>query len=309
MSSSSSHAGLQRLTPWSTSVRSGRRNAVSTSSTSSLALNEETDANLSSSWRPLESNNEANPTVGNGTKSAKNGCDASAKGGSGSTGKHRPRTIRSFNARLNSCAQKGNYLEVLSLIEGFHSGKVLVSGSLNTYSYTILVKAYCNAGNLKAARALLDEMKGFDENQRPNRFTYNTLLNGCVRWNAMKSASEIFAIMEQSDNIELHPDHVTYTTLIKGFAANGEMESAKKLLSLLQQHPDPNCKPNHVTYNTMIKGYASCADMESAERIVEQMRQQTCPQSGKKGTNAGTEQSRVWLLTLPVCVQSVHPTK
>ena len=196
----------------------------------------------------------------------------------------RPRTIRSFNARLNSFAQKGNFNEILALIDSVHNGQLELSDPLNTYSYTILVKAYCNAGSLKAARELLREMETFDENQRPNRFTYNTLLNGCVRWNHMSTATELFNVMKSSNDMNLQPDHVTFTTLIKGLASNGDMDAAEELLKMLQNHQDPRCRPNHVTYNTMIKGYTSCGDMESAERIMNEMRRQIDPVSRKQGT-------------------------
>jgi len=185
--------------------------------------------------------------------------------------KPRCKTIRSFNARLNSFAQKGNYQEILSLIEDVQNGTISLSGPLNTYSFTILLKAYCNAANLSAARKLLDTMHQFDEQKRPNRFTYNTLLNAFIRWEDMRGATELFEFMETSPNEDLRPDHVTYTTLMKGYAASGDMEGASRLFQRLRHHPDPDCRPNQVTYNTMLKGFVAEADMESADQLLEQM--------------------------------------
>lgn len=188
-----------------------------------------------------------------------------------STAKPRAKTIRSFNARLNNFAQKGNYLEILSLIEEVQNGTVSISGPLNTYSFTILLKAYCNAGNLSAARKLLDTMHTFDENKRPNRFTYNTLMNAFIRWEDMNGATELFQLMESNVDENIHPDHVTYTTLMKGYAASGNMEAALVLFQRLRDHPDPKCRPNQVTYNTMLKGFVAEGDMDSADRLMEEM--------------------------------------
>lgn len=185
--------------------------------------------------------------------------------------KPRSKTIRSFNARLNSLAQKGNYVEVLSLIEDVENGTITLSGPVNTYSFTILLKAYCNAANLPAARKLLDTMHKFDEHKRPNRFTYNTLMNAFIRWEDMKGATELFELMETSPHPNIRPDHVTYTTLMKGYAASGDMKGAAHLFQRLRHHPDPDCRPNQVTYNTMLKGFVAEGNMDSADHLLEQM--------------------------------------
>lgn len=195
----------------------------------------------------------------------------SAEGGGGGGLQSRQRSIRSFNARLNSFAQKGNYNEVLALIDSTQRGEVELASPLNTYSYTILVKAYCNAGNIVAAETLVHEMNGLAPSQRPNRFTYNILLNACVRLDDMHRASTLFKIMENSSDESLRPDHVTFTTLMKGYAAQGDMMAAHALLTRLLHHPDPLYRPNHVTYNTMLKGFAANGDLDGAERLLQQM--------------------------------------
>ncbi|CEO98369.1 hypothetical protein PBRA_006483 [Plasmodiophora brassicae] len=186
--------------------------------------------------------------------------------------KPRSKTIRSFNARLNGLAQKGHYNEVLAMIQSVKAGLVDISGPLNTYTYTILVKSYCNGRNLTAALDLLEQMKSFPPSQQPNRFTYNTIINACVKLDEIDQARSLFRIMEESEDPDLEPDHVTYTTLMKGLSNCGRMEEAEHLLHRLKNHQDPKCRPNQVTYNTMLKGYSTSGDMDAAELMLVQMR-------------------------------------
>ncbi|KMS94319.1 hypothetical protein BVRB_022600, partial [Beta vulgaris subsp. vulgaris] len=127
--------------------------------------------------------------------------------------------VRSFNTKINLLAQQGKHREVLEMIdEARASGDKSLQEALNTQTFTILVKAYCNNGNLEAAEYMVEEMRSFDEHQRPNRFTLNTLLNGYVKRDQMKKAAELFRSMVSSSDVKQRPDHVTYSTIIKGFA-------------------------------------------------------------------------------------------
>ena len=167
--------------------------------------------------------------------------------------------VRAFNTKINMLAQQGKHRDVLSMIEEARaSGDKALEEALNTQTFTILVKAYCNTGNLEAAEQMIDEMRSFDEHQRPNRFTLNTLLNGYVRRDQMKKASDLFRTMVASDDPKQRPDHVTYSTIIKGFAGAGDMQSAEDLFRTLVDHADELCRPNIVMCNTVVKVGNDC---------------------------------------------------
>jgi pentatricopeptide repeat protein len=205
--------------------------------------------------------------------------------------------LRQFNTRLNSLAQKGSWKEVNELLDMVECGSLKLDKEPDTRTFTIAVKAYCRADRLDLAEDLVSRMETWGPVKRPNRFTFNTLLNGFVRKNKMKKAATLFAQMMESKNPSQRPDQVTYSTMIKGYAASGDMENAELHFDNLRQacetwsqsespdghHSDDESqgfnsgKPNHVTCNTMVKGYANIGAMEKAEALFDSMN------SGREG--------------------------
>jgi pentatricopeptide repeat protein len=183
--------------------------------------------------------------------------------------------IRQFNTKLNSLAQKGDYNEVDRMIKHAESGDLKLDRAPNTRTYTIVVKAYCRANRIDLAEKLIKQMQEWEPSKKPNRFTFNTLMNGYVRKQNMAKANDLFNHMLSFPNPSERPDQVTYSTLIKGFAAIGDMSKAEELFEKLKRSAaeDNNaCKPNHVTCNTMVKGYASIGAMDKAESLFNAMK-------------------------------------
>ena len=60
-----------------------------------------------------------------------------------------------------------------------------------------------------------------DEKIRPNNVTFNSLIDCCIRCNALMKAKEVFEEMKKST---IRPDLITYSTMIKGFCKEKNIE-------------------------------------------------------------------------------------
>nr|XP_043619636.1 pentatricopeptide repeat-containing protein At1g09900-like [Erigeron canadensis] len=86
----------------------------------------------------------------------------------------------------------------------------------NVFTYNILLKAFCNNGDIEGALKVLDEMPAMG--MVPNLVSYTTVLGGYVSKGDMVDAKEMFGqILDRGWT----PDATTYTILMDGFCKQG----------------------------------------------------------------------------------------
>ena len=78
-----------------------------------------------------------------------------------------------YNCVLDVCATAGDMKQARALVE-----EMKATCSVDTITYNTLVKSYCSGGDVAGARAVLKEMAAAGHS--PNDVTYNCLTNAAV---------------------------------------------------------------------------------------------------------------------------------
>ncbi|KAK2651856.1 hypothetical protein Ddye_011712 [Dipteronia dyeriana] len=176
--------------------------------------------------------------------------------------------------------------------------------------YTVMIRGLSDAGKVKDAVKLMDEMneRGMDWLWRQNKYLMTwkrldvfllllrsiLLLMGFARQGAnrvLDSASlqtmleqycesglvlKAYKILMQLADSGNVPDLITYNTLINGFCRAGNINGALKLFKELQVK---GLSPDSVTYGTLITGLLRIGREEDAFKIFDQMAENGCTPS------------------------------
>lgn len=92
-------------------------------------------------------------------------------------------------------------------------------------TFSILLKANCDAGNLEVAFALLGSMTEF--NLRPDEVIFNNLLVGCAKQGNVELAKRLYADMIASG---VRPSNATFSILIRLYSQCKLLDAAVELL-------------------------------------------------------------------------------
>ncbi|KAF3958693.1 hypothetical protein CMV_016419 [Castanea mollissima] len=114
----------------------------------------------------------------------------------------------------------------------------------NVVTHNTLIDAYCKLGRVDEAFGLLRSMalKGLE----PNLISYNVVINGLCREGRMKETSQVLEEMSKKGYV---PDEVTYNTLVNGYCKEGNFHQALVLHSEMVSN---GLSPNVVTYTALI---------------------------------------------------------
>ncbi|KAK8465571.1 hypothetical protein PHAVU_009G114250 [Phaseolus vulgaris] len=141
---------------------------------------------------------------------------------------------------------------------------------LETFTFNILMRGLCTAGEVDEAFGLLSDMRSFG--CLPDIVTYNTLLHGLCRIDLVDRAfgllKEIFLKCEFAPNV------VSYTTVISGYCRLSKMKEAS---SLFDEMIRSGIKPNVFTFTALIDGFVKASDMVSALGMHKKMLLYGCP--------------------------------
>jgi len=94
---------------------------------------------------------------------------------------------------------------------------------------TALLKGYCEAGDVRGAKALLEAETSRDETLVPNQRTVNTLLRGCVRIGCVETATDTFASLDRW-GVDFEPDESAVTAMCGLLCRSLEVDSALNLI-------------------------------------------------------------------------------
>nr|KJB20076.1 hypothetical protein B456_003G131800 [Gossypium raimondii]KJB20077.1 hypothetical protein B456_003G131800 [Gossypium raimondii] len=157
---------------------------------------------------------------------------------------------------------------------------------LDVYSFGILIKGCCEAGDLGKSFELLDQIE--ELGLAPNVVIYTTLIDGCCKNGDLEQAKLLFAKMEE---LGLVPNEYTYTVLINGLFKRGlendglelyeKMQLMKvycsegkvgKAFEMFDEMRERGVACNVVTYNILIGGLCREKRLREAEKLVDQMK-------------------------------------
>ncbi|KAF9589334.1 hypothetical protein IFM89_022670 [Coptis chinensis] len=170
------------------------------------------------------------------------------------------RTVKSFNALLTACIESKNYDKVEKL---FRELPLKLNVVPDEYSYTIVIQALCEMGNLGNALSLLDEMEG--KGVKPNLFTFNVLLHAFYEDGRFLNSEMIWARMEKK---QIVPDIRSYNAKLRGLVVAGKIKEAVKLVESLKTK---ETKPNTISYNALIRGYCNDGKLDEAKRVYDDL--------------------------------------
>ena len=100
---------------------------------------------------------------------------------------------------------------------------------VSVFSLTIVVRGFCQIGELKIARELVEEM--IKKGVSPNVITFNTLVDACLRRWEFVELDLVLCLMEK-EGIEFND--ATYKLLIEGYSSCDKIDAAKRLLLEMQ---------------------------------------------------------------------------
>ncbi|XP_010532166.1 PREDICTED: pentatricopeptide repeat-containing protein At1g80150, mitochondrial-like [Tarenaya hassleriana] len=186
------------------------------------------------------------------------------------------RTVKSFNATLKVLTLNP---DPVTIQEFLHDVPWKYGVQLDTFSFNIVIKAFCEMGVLDKAYLIMIEME--KSGLLPDVVTYTTLMSAFYKhnrymignglWNLMilkgvtpnltsfnvriqflvnrRRAWEANDLLMLMPKLQIVPDEVTYNLVIKGFCLAGFPEMAKRVYSAMR---GKGYKPNVKIYQTMI---------------------------------------------------------
>jgi len=138
--------------------------------------------------------------------------------------------------------------------------------SPDVVTYSILIKASCNAGNVQNALSLFKQIRShgpiFDQ------VAFNTLLLACSKAEQISDAEEIFGEMRR---LGMVPTHVTTSIMIKMYGKAKMLDKALALGELMEHEYEQ--KPNLFVYTCLIQACAQNKHVRRSWEIFNRMLQ------------------------------------
>ncbi|XP_026657024.1 pentatricopeptide repeat-containing protein At1g02060, chloroplastic [Phoenix dactylifera] len=136
-------------------------------------------------------------------------------------------------------------------------------------TYNTLLDGLCRAGELHAARGLLDAMRTKSSDLAPNVVSYTTLIRGyCGRL----LPAEAVGVFEQMVAVGVKPNRITYNTLIQGLCEAKRMDLGKEILEQGNgANGDSTFRPDTCTFNILIASHCKMGRVGEALKMFDRM--------------------------------------
>ena len=168
-----------------------------------------------------------------------------------------PLSSVTYGSLINACITNDNLPKALEFYEEFKSNGY----EMNTILYTTLIKAYNKTKNLSKVLETFNEMKKSEET-KPNRITYNSVIDCCLKCLKYDIADSIFN--EMLNNNDAKPDIITFSTMIKGYFKANNFAKAMELFDMMMEQ---NVKGDDVLLNTLLDGCLKVKQYQKAKSI------------------------------------------
>ncbi|KAL2612347.1 hypothetical protein R1flu_024039 [Riccia fluitans] len=166
-----------------------------------------------------------------------------------------------YNTLLNGWCSVGNLDEATAVLKEMKARKF----QLSTSTYNTLMKGFGLAGRAAEAMKLLQQMT-LEDTAKPNRQTYNILVNA---WAQMKDIDQARRVLQLMRNAGFTPDVVTYNTIAKAYAELRRSFEAERVISEMK---DVYIRPNERTYGIVINSYCETGRPEEGLSLLDRMR-------------------------------------
>ncbi|KAJ8420377.1 hypothetical protein Cgig2_026800 [Carnegiea gigantea] len=161
--------------------------------------------------------------------------------------------VLSYNSVLDAIIRSNGPLNLaLELLSEMRE----IGVSPNVFTYNILMRGFCGAGELGKGLGFFNEMER--NGCLPNVVSYNTLMDAYFKAGKTNDAMELFNAMR---NRSMEPNLITYNVIINGLCREGRMKDAS---DLVQEMYLKGLKPDEVTFNTLVNGYCKVGNFHQA---------------------------------------------
>ncbi|KAJ1688491.1 hypothetical protein LUZ63_019881 [Rhynchospora breviuscula] len=182
-----------------------------------------------------------------------------------------PPLVSCYNALIHGLCGSFRLKEVFEM---FH--KMSERGLLpNVITYTTIIGAFCNAGDLAIACAILVgdvhgamnvwHMMGCN-GCKPNVVAYTCMVDAYCKSKMFDDAYDMIMTMKMEQNCQ--PNTATYNTLIKGLCENGQVGRAMRLLAEMRRS---GCILSTRTYNILLDGLFKEGEHREAFKLFNEM--------------------------------------
>ncbi|KAH0883008.1 hypothetical protein HID58_059104 [Brassica napus] len=167
-----------------------------------------------------------------------------------------------FNLLIDAYGQKLRYKEAESLYVQLLESRCVPTED----TYALLVKAYCLAGLIEKAEAVLIEMQ--NHHVTPSATVYNAYIEGLTkRKGNTEEAIDVFQRMKRE---RCKPTTETYNLMINLYGKASKSYMSWKLFCEMRSH---QCKPNICTYTALVNAFAREGLCQKAEEVFEQLQE------------------------------------
>jgi pentatricopeptide repeat protein len=130
-------------------------------------------------------------------------------------------------------------------------------------AYAMIIRGFAQKKDCVMAMKCYEEMK--TAGTKASLVVVNTLLDACSRVGDMRSASIVFADM---NDMACEPDLITYSTLIKGHCISEDLEQALQLFAAMQEK---GIRPDAIVFNSLLDGCAKKQVPGLCEQLIKDM--------------------------------------
>ncbi|CAN6825403.1 unnamed protein product [Brassica oleracea var. botrytis] len=167
-----------------------------------------------------------------------------------------------FNLLIDAYGQKLRYKDAESLYVQLLESRCVPTED----TYALLVKAYCLAGLIEKAEAVLIEMQ--NHHVTPSATVYNAYIEGLMkRKGNTEEAIDVFKRMKRE---RCKPTTETYNLMINLYGKASKSYMSWKLFCEMRSH---QCKPNICTYTALVNAFAREGLCQKAEEVFEQLQE------------------------------------
>ncbi|CAG7874551.1 unnamed protein product [Brassica rapa] len=167
-----------------------------------------------------------------------------------------------FNLLIDAYGQKLRYKEAELLYVQLLESRCVPTED----TYALLVKAYCLAGLIEKAEAVLIEMQ--KHHVTPSATVYNAYIEGLTkRKGNTEEAIDVFQRMKRE---RCKPTTETYNLMINLYGKASKSYMSWKLFCEMRSH---QCKPNICTYTALVNAFAREGLCQKAEEVFEQLQE------------------------------------
>ncbi|CDY31666.1 BnaA05g08810D [Brassica napus] len=167
-----------------------------------------------------------------------------------------------FNLLIDAYGQKLRYKEAELLYVQLLESRCVPTED----TYALLVKAYCLAGLIEKAEAVLIEMQ--NHHVTPSATVYNAYIEGLTKRKG--NTEEAIVVFQRMKRERCKPTTETYNLMINLYGKASRSYMSWKLFCEMRSH---QCKPNICTYTALVNAFAREGLCQKAEEVFEQLQE------------------------------------